>query len=198
MPYGIYRSIILWNPNTIEIDLTKNNLDYGIEIPLLLLRLINRCLNPFIFICIIDKEKLRRDFCRLWCLPCLPGCIGCRKCWCYDCGKTFCFECDHFMGNDGGVSAIVSSDSNDWVPTGLQTISTHQYRDGEVLVTRQKIKKEYETGVEPYYKNPYVIGTNRVNLGYNSHNYSSGDIYRAYSNNVMLQPVVEEPKRVKL
>ena len=43
---------------------------------------------------------------------------------------------------------------DEWVPTGLQTISTHQYRDGEKLVTKQHILEEYETGVEAYYKNP--------------------------------------------
>ncbi len=42
----------------------------------------------------------------------------------------------------------------EWVPTGMQTISTHQYRDGEKLVTKQRILEEYETGVEAFYKNP--------------------------------------------
>jgi hypothetical protein len=42
----------------------------------------------------------------------------------------------------------------EWVPTGLQTISTYQYRDGDRLVTKQRVVEEFETGIEPYYKNP--------------------------------------------
>ena len=45
-------------------------------------------------------------------------------------------------------------DADQWIPTGLQTISTHQYRDGDRLVTKQRIVEEFETNVQPYYKNP--------------------------------------------
>ena len=45
-------------------------------------------------------------------------------------------------------------DADQWIPTGLQTISTHQYRDGDRLVTKQRIVEEFETNIQPYYKNP--------------------------------------------
>ena len=60
------------------------------------------------------------------------------------------------MGNSDYVN------ENDWVPTGLQTISTHQYRDGDKLVTKHSILEEYETGVQPYYKQPRLHGNQGI------------------------------------
>jgi hypothetical protein len=160
LPYEIYRCIMLWNQG-LEADLSyKNrNIDFAIEIPLLILKLINRCINPYLFICFGDINVFRNNCCRLWCLPCLPGCIGCKKCWCYDCWQTCCFE----MRSCCGPSEYQNEDE-DWSPTGLQTISTYQYRDGDKLVTKQKIVEEFETGVEPYYKNPRLKELNQMNM----------------------------------
>ena len=149
LPFEIYRCVMLWNSD-IESDISyqKKNYDFAIEIPLLFLKLLNRCLNPFIFMCLADVNAFRRGCCRLWCLPCIPGCIGCKKCWCYDCWNTACFEVNHCFGKEN------KSVEEEWVPTGLQTISTYQYRDGDRLVTKQRVVEEFETGIEPYYKNP--------------------------------------------
>jgi hypothetical protein len=147
LPYEIYRAILLCDIN-LESYLWRQNLDFSIEIPLLLLKLINRCINPFLFICLGDVFGLSRKCCRLWCCPCMPGCIGCRQCWCYDCYETVKFESSYCLGKKPYVS------EDQYVPTGLQTVSTYQYKDGERLVTKQRIVEEYETGVEPYYKNP--------------------------------------------
>ena len=72
LPYEIYRCVILWNP-TIETTLWTNGLDFAIEIPLLILKLINRCVNPFLFICLADINGLRNGFFRCWLCPCCPG-----------------------------------------------------------------------------------------------------------------------------
>ncbi|RMZ92958.1 hypothetical protein BpHYR1_044144, partial [Brachionus plicatilis] len=149
LPYEIYRSIVLLNENVVK-NLTEKKLDFAIEIPLLILKLLNRCVNPFFFICLADIYNKRGRFCRLWCLPCIPGCIGCKNCWCYDCWGSICYEVNHCLGKRA------SAKSDEFVPTGLQTVSTYQYRDGDRLVTKQKIVEEYETGVEPYYKNPQL------------------------------------------
>jgi hypothetical protein len=74
--------------------------------------------------------------------------IGCNNCWLKDCSNSIKYEYNHCMGNSDYVN------ENDWVPTGLQTISTHQYREGDKLVTKHSILEEYETGVQPYYKQP--------------------------------------------
>lgn len=149
LPYEIYRCVMLWHP-ALETDLWNRGLDFAIEIPLLILKLINRCANPFLFICLADINGLRRGFFRCWLCPCLPGCIGCNQCWCKDCSNSIKYEYNHCMGNNDDVN------ENEWIPTGLQTISTHQYRDGERLVTKHSILEEYETGVQPYYKQPRV------------------------------------------
>ena len=67
---------------------------------------------------------------------------------CFDCWRSIANEWSYCVGEHN------ESIDDEWVPTGLQTISTHQYRDGEKLVTKQHILEEYETGVEAYYKNP--------------------------------------------
>jgi hypothetical protein len=69
---------------------------------------------------------------------------------CTDCAHTLKYECNHCLGDQ---NAIVEEN---WVPTGVQTITTEQYRDGDKLVTKQRILEEYETGVEAYYKNPGI------------------------------------------
>jgi hypothetical protein len=148
LPFEIYRCVMLWNQNLEkEISFVDKNIDFVIEIPLLLLKLINRCINPFIFICLADINSFSTGCCRLWCCPCFPGCIGCKKCWFYDCKQSVCYELDHCLGKKPQTE-------EEWVPTGLQTVSTYQYRDGDRLVTKQKVVEEYETNVEPYYKNP--------------------------------------------
>lgn len=154
LPYEIYRCVMLWNQN-IENNLWNRGLDFAIEIPLLILKLINRCANPYLFICLGDIYGLRRGLFRCFCIPCCPGCIGCNECWCKDCSNSIKYEYNHCMGN--------VDDSDDWIPTGIQTISTHQYRDGGKLVTKHTILEEYETNVQPYYKQPKpVINVNEA------------------------------------
>lgn len=147
LPYETYRAALLCDIK-LEKHLLFERLDFSIEIPLLLLKLINRCINPYLFICLGDYYGNSRNCCRLWCLSCLPGCMGCSKCWCYDCCKTLDYETSYCLGKRPAVNDDL------YVPTGLQTVSTFQYKDGDRLVTKQKILEEYETGVEPYYKNP--------------------------------------------
>lgn len=149
LPYEIYRSIMLLNEN-VKTSLKEKKIDFAIEIPLLILKLINRCINPFFFICLGDTYKHSKKFFRLWCFPCIPGCIGCKNCWCFDCWNSVCFEVNHCLGKK------TDTKSDEFLPTGLQTVSTYQYRDGDRLVTKQKIVEEYETGIEPYYKNPQL------------------------------------------
>jgi len=114
LPYEIYRCVLLWNIS-IETDIsyTNQNYDFAVEIPLLLLKLLNRCINPFLFICFADVASYRNGCCRLWCLPCLPGCIGCRKCWCYDCWRSIVFECNHCC-----LGREKNSEDDHWLPTG--------------------------------------------------------------------------------
>lgn len=149
LPYAIYRSILLWQ-NSIETDLWERGFDFAIEVPLLILMLVNKCINPFLFICFADPNGFRKNFFRLWCCPCFPCCMGCDQCWFTDCCATMKYECNHCLGDQ---NALIEED---WVPTGVQTVCTEQYRDGEKLVTKQRILEEYETGVEAYYKNPGI------------------------------------------
>ena len=80
LPFEIYRCVMLWNP-TLEQTLSTNGTKYAIEIPLLILKLINRCVNPFLFICLGDIYGYRKNFMRCWLCPCLPGSTGCNQCW---------------------------------------------------------------------------------------------------------------------
>ena len=94
------------------------------------------------------------------------------------------YECNHCLGEQ---NALIEED---WVPTGIQTISTEQYRDGEKLVTKQRILEEFETGVEAYYKNPSVRGTH-LNDGFDA-----DETINSIRTNQPLS--VEERMRVKL
>jgi hypothetical protein len=178
LPYEIYRAILLFDIN-LEGYLLRQNLDFSIEIPLLLLKLINRCINPYLFICLGDVFGLSRKCCRLWCCPCIPGCIGCRQCWCYDCYETVKYESSYCLGKKAYVN------EEQYVPTGLQTVSTYQYKDGERLVTKQKIIEEYETGVQPFYKNPKLreLFEKRggVGGGFVNQTFENDDIYKISS-----------------
>lgn len=191
LPYEIYRCVLLWNID-IETNLWTQNLDFAIEIPLLILKLINRCVNPFLFICLADIYGLSRKSCRLWCCPCLPGCIGCKQCWCYDCGKSVCYEFNHCLGKRS------STYSDDYVPTGLQTISTYQYRDGDRLVTKQRIIEEYETGVEPYYKNPKLKDKYEESGEFVNETFDSEDYHRGASVRLNPNSILSDKTRVKL
>lgn len=188
LPYEIYRCVLLWNQN-IETSLWSQNLDFAIEIPLLLLKLINRCVNPFLFICLGDFYSFRNKCCRLWCCPCIPGCIGCNQCWFFDCWRSICFEFDYCLGRK-------SKYEEEYVPTGLQTISTYQYRDGNRLVTKQKIIEEYETGVEPYYKNPKLRDRQEECGAFVNENFENDDQYNIST--ARLNPTQTENLRVKL
>lgn len=192
LPFEIYRCVMLWNSG-LENYLWTQSLDFAIEIPLLLLKLINRCINPFLFICLADTDRLARRSCRLWCLPCLPCCIGCNECWCKDCSKSMRYEVDYCLGS---MPNSHTNDDEDWVPTGLQTISTHQYRDGDKLVTKQRILEEYETGVEPYYKNPELKEKMEL-AGVFNESFDNDDLFRLAN----MRPggqAADEQRRVKL
>jgi hypothetical protein len=173
LPYEIYRAILLCDID-LESYLWRQNLDFSIEIPLLLLKLINRCINPFLYICLGDVFGFSRRCCRLWCCPCLPGCIGCRKCWCYDCYETVKYETSYCLGK----RAYGNANENEYVPTGLQTVSTYQYKDGERLVTKQKIIEEYETGVPAFYKNPKMRELYEERGGIVNQTFENDDIYK--------------------
>ncbi len=80
LPFSIYRCVMLWH-SSIETNLWERGFDYAIEIPLLILNLLNRCINPFFFIAFADPNGFRKKFFRFWCVPCIPGCIGCSQCW---------------------------------------------------------------------------------------------------------------------
>lgn len=183
LPFAIYRSVMLWN-SSIEKNLWERGFDYAIEIPLLILHLVNRCVNPYFFICFADPNGFRKNFFRCWFLPCCPGCIGCDQCWCSDCCRTMKYECNYCLGDQNALT------EEDWVPTGIQTISTEQYRDGEKLVTKQRILEEYETGVEAYYKNPSAR-ENHMNEGF-----EADETINSIRTNQPLS--VEERMRVKL
>jgi hypothetical protein len=189
LPYEIYRCALLCDIN-LEQYLWKQNLDFSIEIPLLLLKLINRCVNPYLFVCLGDVFGLSKNCCRLWCLPCIPGCIGCKECWCFDCYQTLKFETSYCLGSSRKNKSMGNED--EYVPTGLQTISTYQYKDGERLVTKQKIIEEYETGVEPYYKNPKMrdmyedqrganAAMSKTTLGNVNNNFEDDDYYSRFA-----------------
>lgn len=82
------------------------------------------------------------------------------------------------------------------MPTGLQTISTHQYRDGDKLVTKQRILEEYETGVEPYYKNPELKEKMEL-AGVFNESFDNDDLFRLAN----MRPggqAADEQRRVKL
>lgn len=97
-----------------------------------------------------------------------------------DCARTLKYECNHCLGDQNALK------EENWVPTGVQTISTEQYRDGDKLVTKQRILEEYETGVDAYYKNP-AIRESHINEGF-----ENGTLGSVITN----QP--EEHLRVKL
>jgi hypothetical protein len=97
LPYEVYQTVLLWQSD-IKSDINDKSIDYAIEMPLLILKIINRAVNPFLFMCLADENLLRRGCCRLWCLPCCPCCIGCQKCWCQDCYETVRYEINHCLG----------------------------------------------------------------------------------------------------
>ena len=102
---------------------------------------------------------------------------------CSSCCKTIKYECKHCLGEE-----VIEED---WVPTGVQTISTEQYRDGERLVTKQRILEEYETGVEAYYKNP-TVREGHINEAYDANE----TIYNVRTNQPHMSS--EDRLRVKL
>ena len=97
LPYEVYQTVLLWRPE-IQSDIINKSIDYAIEMPLLILKIINRAINPFLFMCLADDNLLRRGCCRLWCLPCCPCCIGCQKCWLQDCYETVRYEVQYCLG----------------------------------------------------------------------------------------------------
>ncbi len=105
--------------------------------------------------------------------------------------------------------------TNGWAPTGLQSISTYQYRDGEQLVTRHKIVDEFENGVQPYYKNPLAKpidlsgiinetfdneeNENRLaSFRHNQHNNNHYNLNYQPSSHNLSSVVLETEKRIKL
>lgn len=50
LPYEVYRCVLLWNMGIeTNISYKDKNYDFAVEIPLLILKLLNRCINPFFF-----------------------------------------------------------------------------------------------------------------------------------------------------
>lgn len=178
----------------------SERLDYVIEIPLLLLKLLNHCVNPYFYICLADLYALRRKSCRLWCVPCLPGCIGCSQCWLYDCGRTCSYEARHCCccWPTAAAAGRRAHDDDDFVPTGLQQISTYQYRDGDKLVTKQRIVEEYETGVEPYYKNPKMAVAHSNPVGRVNETFENDEHYKVATITLNPNTSAEEHIRIKL
>jgi hypothetical protein len=141
-PYEIYRAVLTWN-SSLEYNLRNQRMDFAIELPLLLLKLVNRTINPFLVICMVEDEHQRLNFCRL---PCFPRLSNLKNCWCLGIGQAIKSEIKNCFG-------LRKEKDDKWIPTGYQTINTSQYVDGTMMVTKKIIREEYETGVEPYYKN---------------------------------------------
>jgi hypothetical protein len=90
-------------------------------------------------------------------------------------------------------------EDDQWIPTGVQTVSTYQYRDGERLVTKQRIVEEFETGIQPYYKNPKRIESlNENNGGIVNENYLNDSNNRVASYRPKYSAPHEEQRRIKL
>lgn len=81
-------------------------------------------------------------------------------------------------------------------------MSTFQYRDGERLVTKQRIVEEFETGIQPYYKNPKRIDLLDEPIGgVVNQNFLNDDSNRTASlraNVTKYDKPIEEQRRMKL
>ncbi|CAF3710904.1 unnamed protein product [Rotaria socialis] len=75
LPYYIYRLSCIYHPS-IEMHLNSLNISYAIDIPLIILRLINRAINPWLsfFLMRSIRDSSRRACSSFWCCSCFPCC----------------------------------------------------------------------------------------------------------------------------
>lgn len=144
LPYEIYRFVMIQNDN-LRVDLKSNNLEFAVEIPLLLLKLINRVINPFLYVCLADKENFSHKFCRLWCFS--------NECWFKDCGEAIRNEFRFCVGSDNNNSA-----NQNLYSTGIKSTTTESYFEGNTRVTKKIIVEEFEEtpGISSYKNDAFV------------------------------------------
>ncbi|CAF0836513.1 unnamed protein product [Rotaria sp. Silwood1] len=75
LPYYIYRLVRIYHPS-IELNLFTMNILYAIDIPLIILRLINRAINPWLsfFLMRSIRDSSRQACSTFWCCGCFPCC----------------------------------------------------------------------------------------------------------------------------
>ena len=75
LPYYIYRLVRIYHPS-IEANLSSLNILYAIDIPLIILRLIHRAINPWLsfFLMRSIRDSSRQACSSFWCCGCLPCC----------------------------------------------------------------------------------------------------------------------------
>ncbi|CAF1312225.1 unnamed protein product [Adineta steineri] len=75
LPYYIYRLVRIYHPS-IYLNLSSMNILYAIDIPLIILRLINRAINPWLsfFLMRSIRDSSRQACTTFWCCGCFPCC----------------------------------------------------------------------------------------------------------------------------
>ena len=89
LPYYTYRLIRIYHLS-IERNLSSSNILYAIDIPLIILRLINRAINPWLsfFLMRTIRDSSRQACSSFWCCGCFPCCSNRWSCL-HDCSLCF-------------------------------------------------------------------------------------------------------------
>ena len=148
LPFEIYKAALMWNHN-IEYNLVSTSIDSAVEMPLLILKLINRAINPYLFILLADEDFLRRKCCRLWCLPCLPGCIGCQQCWCQDCYESIRYEVRTCIGANNQDDNLLQVYLDEDVSINNINIKKNRKSDSSLVIEDARINDESIISAHP-------------------------------------------------
>lgn len=138
-PYYIYRLIRIYHPS-IEYNLSSLNMLYVLDIPLNVLRLINRTINPWLsyFLMYSIRDSSSEVCSSFWCCNCFPCCPN-RWSYLNDCSSCLRNEWHDLTANHQAIREIR--------PTGK--VLKKEYLDS----TGKRIRQSYEEYIR-YYRRP--------------------------------------------
>ncbi|CAF0764052.1 unnamed protein product [Adineta steineri] len=171
LPYYIYRLIRIYHPS-IEFHLYSINILYAIDIPLIILRLINRAINPWLsyFLMRSIRDSSSQACSSFWCCGCFPCCPNRWSCL-HDCSICVRNEWNDLTANHQMIREIR--------PTG-KTVKK-EFIDP----TGKYIRQTYEEYVRYYHRPRSHLSDANPALLFAGKNISSGNDNLAYltSNN---------------
>ncbi|CAF1309592.1 unnamed protein product [Rotaria sordida] len=138
LPYYIYRLVRIYHPS-IELNLFSINILYAIDIPLIILRLINRAINPWLsfFLMRSIRDSSRQACSSFWCCGCFPCCPNRWSCL-HDCSLCIRNEWYDLTASQQMIREIR--------PTG--SIMKKEFTDS----TGKRIRQTYEEYVRYFHR----------------------------------------------